>query len=75
LCGKYVDSAKTVVAIKVNRRIRLDFREISVPTLPLSQVWLFGATKPDQSESFLYGDLLRGPRLYHFDYPGARVGL
>jgi len=67
---KYVDSATTVVAIKVNRRIRLDLREIAVPDLPLSQVWLFGATKPDQSEWFLYGDLLRGPRLYHFHYPG-----
>ncbi len=52
---KYVDSDDLVVGIKLNRRITLEFTELDTPELPVREIWLFGATKPDESEWSLFG--------------------
>jgi hypothetical protein len=67
--GKYANSQQTVVAIKLNRRFRIELSEIAVPDLAFAGIWLFGATAPDQSTWFLYGDVLRDPVPYAFSYP------
>ncbi|MCA9639135.1 MAG: hypothetical protein KC492_00540 [Myxococcales bacterium] len=66
---KYANSEQTAVAIKLNRRFRIDPSKIAAPDLAFAGIWLFGATAPDQSTWFLYGDLLRGPLAYEFSYP------
>ena len=67
--AKYVNSKDLVVAIHINREMRLDFEDIVVPDLPVAQIWLFGALRPDQSMWMLFGNLL-GQRSYHeFNYP------
>jgi hypothetical protein len=66
---KYSGSDRTVVALLVNREIRLEFNSIQVPKLRLGGIWLYGAVSPDQQKWFIYGDLLNEPRLWEFEYP------
>jgi hypothetical protein len=66
---KYSGSNRTVVALRVNRELRLEFNTIDVPKLPLGGVWLYGAVSQDQQKWFIYGDLLNKPCLQEFDYP------
>ncbi len=67
--AKYVDSGDLVVAIHVNREMRLAFQNIPAPEAKVAEVWLFGSVTRDQSHWFLYGDL-KGERAYfEFPYP------
>ena len=66
---KYSDSADTVVAVYVNRRVRLALDAIVVPALRVAEVWLFGALSEDARRWFLIGDLLREKAFHEFTYP------
>ena len=66
---KYVDSLDLVVALYVNRRMRLEFSQIPQPQLPVAEVWLFGAASEDQSTWLLYGDVMRQPSFHSYAYP------
>jgi hypothetical protein len=52
---KYGTSADPVVGAKVNRQLRIEFDNLSVDDLPVAEVWLFGATQPDESRWSLFG--------------------
>ena len=67
--GKYSGSNRTVVALLVNRELQLEFNSIDVPTLRLGGVWLYGAASLDQKKWFIYGDVLKKPYLWEFEYP------
>ncbi len=64
--SKYASSAYTKVAIKLNRETTIDFSKIVVPDVPFSEIWLFGASSPDFSKWFLFGNLLNDPVLYEY---------
>lgn len=66
---KYPVSHNTVIAIHVNRQVRLEFDKIEIPDLNVAEVWLFGGTSPDRLQWFLYRDLRSDPQLYKFEYP------
>ncbi len=66
---KYVNSENLVVAIHANRTGQLNFNEIVLPKLKISELWIFGSLTLDQSRWFLYGDVLTRPEYYEFNYP------
>lgn len=59
------------VAIKVNRRMTLNYRPWDEEKKPnINELWLFGCTSQDQSEWFIYGNVLKqDPRFLTFKYP------
>jgi hypothetical protein len=59
----------TVLAIKVNRRGRFDLPQLDPASTSFREVWFFGATSLDQSEWFLFGDVLGSPGMCNFAYP------
>jgi hypothetical protein len=66
---KYTSSSHTVAAFHVNQSGLLDFSRIRKPDATFSEIWLYGALSPNQSQWFLFGDLLKEPKLYEFSYP------
>jgi hypothetical protein len=67
---KYSTSHETVVAFHVNRAGKLDeFLNLEPPKANVREIWFFGALSPDQRLWFLYGDLMKQPRLYELPYP------
>lgn len=65
---RYRDSRDLVVAVFLNRRLRLE--EIICPSLNLGGLYLFGAAAPDQSRWFVIGDLLDNTcSISTFSYP------
>ncbi len=69
LAQRYPVSKDIVVVIHVNRNGRLDLSSIVVPKLNLGELWLIGASTPDQTKWFMAGDLLNNPKIFEFDYP------
>jgi hypothetical protein len=66
---KYSGSDRTVVALRVNRRIHLELNSIQFPKMSWGGIWLYGAMGPDQQKWSIYGDLLNEPHLWEFEYP------
>ena len=66
---KYKDSHDLIVGIKLNREERIDFSELDFSGVGVSEIWCFGATKPDESEWCLVGDLLAGGKQYTLSWP------
>ena len=66
---KYAVGEDLVVAIHLNRGGRIDLSGVVVPRVRISEVWLFGSISEGQSRWLLYGNLLRDPRTYEFEYP------
>lgn len=58
--GKYGDSDDLTVAIKINRNARLELGGFTAKDLPVSEVWLYGASTPDQSRWLLLGESEKG---------------
>lgn len=69
--AKYSRSNDLVVTIYLNKRCRTDFSEIMIPNLNIAELWIFGAINQDQSKWFIYGDMLRRPQFFEFEYPGV----
>lgn len=67
--SKYTDSSDLIVAIHLNQRGRTNFRSLTVPSINIAELWIFGASRPDQSRWFLVGDLLRQAEYHEFDHP------
>ena len=67
--SKYVDSEELAVAIHLNQRCHFEPINIIVPTLRISQLWIFGAISEDQSEWGLWGDFLEEVECTRFAYP------
>ncbi len=65
---KYAGPTQTVLAIRLNRRGRVDLAR-EWPPVPFAQLWFFWASAPDSSEWSIYGDALGTPRQWAFDYP------
>lgn len=71
ICGlaKYVSSPEMIVAIHLNRTITFDLATIVVPSLPIAELWAFGATSASQNSWALWGDLLHSPTVSNHSYP------
>lgn len=54
---KYVTSEDLVVGIKINRNVRLEAKDLAVEGLPVSEVWFFGATDPNEKRWSLFRKL------------------
>ncbi|MBN2654198.1 MAG: hypothetical protein JXR79_03675 [Nitrospirae bacterium] len=67
--AKYSSSSNLVVAIHLNKEIRLEFNAIEVQKLNIAQLWIFGALDETQDSWFIYGDMLSNPEYYQFNYP------
>lgn len=67
--SKYPVSQDTVVVVHVNRRLKLAPGDLDLPNLKIAELWLMGATTPDQSGWFLWGNLLGDPCEYEFNDP------
>jgi hypothetical protein len=71
---KYVDSNDLTVALYLNRPVRFDPSTITLPTVPLAGLWVFGAITSDRLEWALWGDLLTTREGTRFRYPGSEMG-
>jgi hypothetical protein len=68
---KYVDSRDLIVAFYLNRQFRLELETLMIPELDIAELWLFGAVSPDASKFMLWGNMLRDPASYEYQYPEA----
>ena len=59
----------TVLAIKLNRRGRIQIEGLQMPKLPYNQLWLFWASSPDANNWYLFGDMLTTPGYFPYEYP------
>ncbi len=64
-----VPKSSTVLAIKLNRRGTIELQNVSIPSLPYSQVWFFYATGPEAKRWSLFGDALSEPGYFPYLYP------
>ena len=58
-----------VVAFHINRGVFVDFTTLRIPSLPIAELWFYGALSESQDEWVLYGNALNMPRSYTFAYP------
>lgn len=73
LGSKRSGAKETIVAIHVNRTVRVVISGLSIPA-GIAELWLFGATDETQDRWFLIGDLLKDPGLAtEFTHPGCRL--
>ena len=61
--------SSTVLAIKLNRRDRIDLQGLVIPRVSYSQLWMFWASSPDAVNWYLYGDALATPGYFAYQYP------
>lgn len=67
---RYPTSNETAVVIHINRNGKLNLNDVVIPRLNIAELWLLGATVPDQSKWFIAGNLIEGQNsIYDFDYP------
>ena len=73
--AKYPRSTDLTVTVHLNRSVRFEPNDVVLPSLNIGQLWLFGAASDDQSEWFLYGDMLDNAAVFTtFNYPtGAPI--
>lgn len=64
----------TVLAVRLNRTVHVNFQELEIPPLPYSELWFFWCGDPDQSTWGLYGDALGAATLSTFEYPEPPAG-
>ena len=65
----YSPGTDTVLAIKLNRRGKMDLKTIRLPAIPFRQLWFFWAAAADGNRWAIYGDALKEPGQSTFDYP------
>ena len=63
--------SSTVLAIKLNRRGKLELQNLKFPSMPYAQAWLFYATSPDGNRWSLFGNGLDNPGYFPYSYPGS----
>jgi len=66
---KYGGATRTVLAIKLNRRGRIQLGGLKLPPITFAELWFFWAGAPSTNELFLWGDALTRPRPWSFPYP------
>lgn len=59
----------TIAAFHLNQTGLLDFSNLKGPNTSISEIWLYGALSQNQSRWFLYGNVLKEPRLHEINYP------
>jgi len=64
-----VPKSSTVLAIKLNRRGKIELQNVAIPSLPYRQVWFFYATDSDAKTWTLFGDALGEPGYFPYSYP------
>ena len=65
----YSPGSDTVLAVKLNRRGKMNLQTITMPVIPFKQLWFFWAATPDGTRWNIYGDALKEPGEASFDYP------
>lgn len=64
----------TVLAVRLNRTVHVNFQDLKIPRLPYAELWFFWCGNPTQSKWSLYGDALGTPTLSTFEYPTPPAG-
>ena len=70
--SKYADSQDLVVAFHLNRDAHIDLAELDFSSVPVKELWFFGASAPDQKNWLLLGNLL-SPDAKHFEFEYPEV--
>jgi hypothetical protein len=65
--SKYKDSNDLIVAIKLNRREKIDFSAIDTRSLSVRELWMFGATTESQTHWSLFGEII-SRQVYQYEY-------
>jgi hypothetical protein len=73
--GKYADSQDLVVAVYLNREFRFELEAVAIPQTNVAELWLFGAVSPGASQFMLWGNMLKDPASYAYQYPGPNNAL
>ena len=58
-----------VLAIHLNRRVRIELSELTASHLPFAEAWYFWAADPGLVSWRIYGDTMKSPSLHEFHYP------
>ena len=65
----YSPDSETVLAVKLNRRGKMDLTALTMPSMPFKQLWFFWSASPEGTRWGVYGDALKQPGQALFDYP------
>lgn len=66
---KYATSDHTIVAVHINQTGYVEYSSIQKPQTSVAEVWLYASMTANQSDWFLYGDLLHSPRGFDISWP------
>ena len=70
---KYRNSRDLVVAYHLNRSCDINIRTLNLPQDVVSEIWIYAANNPEQTEWSLTGNILSTDyRTYVFKHPAAR---
>ena len=59
----------TVLAIRLNRRGRIDYAKLAAVRVPFAELWYLWAASQDSNAWCLFGNAMGQPALYDFQYP------
>ncbi len=65
----YSPGSETVLAVKLNRRLKISLAGMTMPPIPFKQLWFFWSATPDGSRWGIYGDALTQPGQAEFEHP------
>jgi hypothetical protein len=65
----YSAGSDTVLAVKLNRRGKMDRTKIRLPPIPFKQLWFFWCASQDGTRWGIFGDALKQPGQAVFAYP------
>ncbi|WJN61487.1 hypothetical protein OH686_22320 [Pseudomonas sp. SO81] len=70
---KYKNSKDLIIAYHLNRSCNIDISKLNPPKDIVSEIWIFAANNPEQTEWSLTGNILsKNYRTYKFEHPAAR---
>ena len=65
----HLPPSDTVLAIRLNRRGRIDYATLAGVRVPFAELWYFWAASPESNSWCLFGDAMGQPVLHEFQYP------
>jgi len=66
---EHLPPSDAVLAIRLNRRGRIDYARLAAVRVPFAELWYFWAASPDSKSWRIFGDAMGQPALHEFQYP------
>ena len=66
---EHLPRSDAVLAIRLNRRARIDYDKLAEVRVPFAELWYFWAASPDSSSWRIFGDAMGQPSVHEFSYP------